>query len=861
MRRMIWSLVRTALALSALRHAVAGPAHARTVFRPNLYLGTKTSSARPVSTGLMWFAGDHVDGEAAAAGVRHAAEMGDKLKKWGWVAHDGADFGRHDLTDPDAAVQMTADFVRDGAVVGENGDGGDDNNESWTLRIRGRPLRGRGRKKEGERNDLSLVFYVTNEDGTLALDKAATARSSATVSGSATREGSFVFNITRTATAVPLFPQDLETYNYPDKGESKGEGKKDRLTAMPHSLQLRVPPNQLWRAKEYLMPVLQANRNGILSRARARRNRARKENKRREADGEDALPLPRRNPDTLPLLVQEKNAEDPSDQSNLVALQFVVAPPFELVIRFRQGALISSRINDNDDDDALSASVDSHMSAFQTRFENLFGLQSRFGYDEKQTAFAQAAFSNLIGSTTFFHGSSLVKPTHQGASPSLTSPGPLVTGVPSRSFFPRGFLWDEGFHQLLVSAWDPSVSRRVIRHWLGRMDTDGWIPREQILGAEALSKVPEQFRVQSPDIANPPAMLLTIERMMNSLRDGVQDEEEEDEVMANGNTRALAAGSDHDNSRITTLRFLAEVFPLFRRHYRWLRRTQAGKIDGTFYWRGTTDTHCLASGLDDFPRASYRSPHDRHLDLLSWMAFAAEILGRLAKLLLSTDNSALLRGAVRQDAVSAADVAEFAQDYTLYMSRMEDHWHESDGTWYDIGIEEATRDPETGGRVRYAAPSHVRHYGYVSLFPLLLQLLDPKSKVADNARLERTITRLMEPHLLWSKYGLRSLSRVDQYFGVEEDYWRGKIWININYLAIRALRKYSNEASGASFKVRALATKAHDELKQNIVRNLYKVYRRTGFVWENYSAKDGGGAGCHPFTGWSALVVAIMGGK
>lgn len=146
-------------------------------------------------------------------------------------------------------------------------------------------------------------------------------------------------------------------------------------------------------------------------------------------------------------------------------------------------------------------------------------------------------------------------------------------------------------------------------------------------------------------------------------------------------------------------------------------------------------------------------------------------------------------------------------------------------------------------------------FGYVSLFPFLMQIIEP-----DSHKLGKILTDIRNPNNLWSDYGLRSLSPNSPLYmkrNTEHDppYWRGQVWININFLAIRALHFYSTVEG--PFKNQS--KEIYKELRMNVIRNLMNQYTKTGYIWEQYNDKTGEGSGCRPFTGWSALVVSIMG--
>jgi mannosyl-oligosaccharide glucosidase len=153
----------------------------------------------------------------------------------------------------------------------------------------------------------------------------------------------------------------------------------------------------------------------------------------------------------------------------------------------------------------------------------------------------------------------------------------------------------------------------------------------------------------------------------------------------------------------------------------------------------------------------------------------------------------------------------------------------------------------------------VDHIGYVSIAPLLLGLIP-----FDSPKLGAILNVVRDPNGMWSDYGVCSLSKQDSFFGMDENYWRGPIWINMNYLLLQSLsRHYMREGP-----YQEKAKKIYKELRNNLVNNVFRVkveliqdYESQGYVWEQYSCLDGKGSRSHPFTGWTSLILMIMSEK
>lgn len=499
-------------------------------------------------------------------------------------------------------------------------------------------------------------------------------------------------------------------------------------------------------------------------------------------------------------------AKDAGIRENFSAAIFHVQEDSEIKVAYRKGgALPNFSINDAQ-----------RIRAFKRRFTKTFGHV----HPASRPA-CQFAISNLLGSISYFYGTSFVlNETEIESTVVETPPFELFSDIPSRATFPRGFLWDSGFHNLIISEWDPKLSLEILESWANRIEHNGWAAREQVPGNEARRAVPVEYIIQNTKHANPPALLMTLLKLAKHAR-----------------------STKNKKERNFIVHKLHHIVPQFEKNLKWLIRTQRGQIHPhfcrlmsdtipckrvlklpAFRWRGRSKYHNLNSGLDDYPRGSFANRFELHVDLACWVAYGAKTMLELYELL-------EVKGGWKQR-------RRFQKIYRRVRFSLERlHWDEERKLYSDLTITE-------DGDMQY-----VPHKGYVNLFPLLFGFIDKNS-----TKFKSTLDLIEDPEHLWTDFGLRSLSRSDPYYMKGDKYWTGPIWININYLVLAALKNHYMNPRGAHYDQ---AKRIYENLRGNIIKNMSKSFSTTGTIWEQYSDINGSGMRSRPFTGWSALLVLI----
>lgn len=741
-------------------------------------MGMRPRVPESVMTGLIWF---NANNYQSIGNARHQCDDRDGMSKFGWVEYDPRLGGHQLVNDDELGLHMDMELVKS-----EEGD-------NWGIKIKGKTTN----------NDTltSLVLYAGVEGKRDQMSLKNPKLSPELVSGhNITLHGHSKklggdFTLSYKESLLDVHPK-VNTLREPGLDPSK-----------THHVSLAVPRGNIWKAKDIFLVLLKENMANVHNVT--------------ELEG---IPP-----------VEMLQLQSPGFQNgNMHFIQKTFKGNFELLLTFN----IDSS-DDNIQEETFDSQFNSVIQKFRQRFRQKFQLQRPFN-NANYTYFAREFLSQLLGGIGYFHGHQMVD-RHANLDDSDVSlkgekegPYDLFCSVPSRSFFPRGFYWDEGFQLMPILNYDSDLTLEILKNWFSLIDRSGWIAREQILGDEARSRVPDQFVVQNPNIANPPTMMMIFSQLLDlanaELKGSVNGGSD---YQLDIHSQISGLGDVHLQDPMVLNKYAEDIYPKLQRHYEWFRRTQHAESQEIghnctnkqelYRWKGRDEDHCLPSGLDDYPRCDTEAT-ELDVDLMSWMGVMSRSIASIAKLL-----------------GMQKDYVRYNDQYESIKENIEaEFWSNENGCYCDITLDEDDED------------IHECHLGYISLMPFVHRLIPSNSP-----HILQILKDIHDPEKLWTSYGVRSLSKNDTYFHKGEDYWRGHIWINMNYLILDALRYYSQQGD-LNEETKQLATQIYRELRVNLVENVYREYTSTGYAWEQYNESTGKGQRTKNFLGWTSLVVLIM---
>ncbi|KAK6464508.1 glycoside hydrolase [Scheffersomyces coipomensis] len=763
-------------------------------YSSNLYFGVRPRLPRSLLSGLMWFG---LENPESIRTMRHSNEHSDNIKKATWIWYDPRFGGRQIIDDDDIHVQIVIDFVKS-----EDG-------LSWGAKIRGVFHQGY------EYNKLSLLWYSGLEGEAKDEFDSDVRNGFLDITNDINKLG-YKENVKLTGMSEELGFFDLEVTQGPNSNRypKSDDRNPDLDPGRTHHLSLNVPDDNVWRVKNIFMALLEDSIDKLERQGRF-----------------DGLPLEQAT------VLRDLN----NFHGNLHLIQKSFEGNFEFDVIYNNAL---TRPTEKITVENINSKIENTKKLFDEKFDKHYDLQPPFNKPEHHT-FGKEIISGLLGGLNYAYGSNLVDrvtvPDEESFEPPVLhgkSEGPfeLFSFVPSRAFFPRGFYWDEGFHLLPILNFDSDLALEVIKSWFNRMDDDGWIAREQMLGPEQLSRVPDRFQVQTPDVS-PPTLMLTFTYLLDKIRDaamlGINTPEDVDdsELLTSKNLGSLVL-SNHE----LLIDYTKEIYPKLQKHYEYFRKTQRGLFeefegrgsDGEVYrWKSRTIRHVLSSGLDDYPRAVPADIAELNIDLISWIG----VMTRSMKLI--------------------AELLDYKSDYKAYeeieqkvLKNIDDiHWSSEENTYCDVSVDEDDVN------------IHVCHKGYISLFPFITKLLPAD----ETTKLGHILKLIRDPEEIWTDYGIRSLSKSNEFYGTDENYWRSPIWININYLILDALKHYHDvSAQYLTPELKKDLESTYHDLRINLVNNIINRWKETGYVWEQYDDKTGKQKGAKNFLGWTSTVLIMM---
>lgn len=336
---------------------------------------------------------------------------------YGWDEYDPRTGGHQTIHDAGNKVDITTEFVK--VPGGEHGG-------NWAVRVKGTP------REDAPQRLVTTVLFTAGMEGLGSLQiqnepDEQGIEGDVELAGSTSELGDFTLRIV----------EDSANQHPPPTHESYQDQPLDRTMAAS----MQVPEEGLWQAKNIVFQLMKKHVDAVI-----------------EKFGQDNPPPPW-STYIIPNDVQ---------QGNLHFIQKVFDGPFKFDVLY-SSASAPSPITSNDLEIALSKTT----SAFSERFSQVLAPKAPFD-KPKYEKFAKSMFSNLVGGIGFFYGDSVVDKSYapeydeenegfweetaaaraRTENVKLEGPSQLFTSIPSRPFFPRGFLWDEGFHLIPIAEWD-----------------------------------------------------------------------------------------------------------------------------------------------------------------------------------------------------------------------------------------------------------------------------------------------------------------------------------------------------------------------------------------------------------------------